>query len=96
MICCRRAAVNAIASSHDAVRHVPSAAREHRVVEAVGIVVDVDGGEALVAGEALGDGMVAVGRQLHQHAVVDLGHQPARRLADPAERPHLAHRPSVG
>ena len=68
---------------------------QHRVVEAVRVVVDVDGGEALVAGEALRHRMLAVGRQLDELPVVDVGDEPARRLADPAERAHRVHGRSV-
>ena len=47
------------------------------MVEAVGVVVDVDRGEALVAGEALGDRVLAVGRQLDEPAGVDVGDEAA-------------------
>jgi hypothetical protein len=40
--------------------------------------------------------MVAVGRQLHQAAVVDVRHQTARRFTDPAERAHFPHGGIVG
>ena len=86
----------AIASSHDTVDHVPSARAQLRGVEAVGVVVDVDRGEALVAGEPLGDRVLAIGRQLDEPAGVDVGDEAAARLADPAERAHLVHPASLG
>ena len=67
-----------------------------RVVETIRIVVHVDGGQPLVAGEAGGHGMVAIGRQLDQRTVLDVGQQAAARLADPAERAHRDHDRSVG
>src|SRR3546814_9824322 len=50
--------------------------------------LDVGHGQALVARVALGDRVLAVGAQAHQHAAVDLGHQPAGGLAHPAEGPN--------
>ena len=68
---------------------------QHRVVQPVRVVVQVHCRQALVAGEALGDGVVAIRRQLLQPAALHMGDQAAARLADPAERPHRVHPRSV-
>ena len=54
----QRRAASPIASSHEASLHVPVGGPELRVIEPIGIGVDVDGREALVTREALGDRMV--------------------------------------
>jgi hypothetical protein len=61
------------------------------MVEPVGIVVQVDRGQAFVAREALRDRVITVRAQLHELPTLDMGHEPARRLTDPAERAHIPH-----
>jgi hypothetical protein len=79
---------------HDMELSVDAAAQ--RVVQTVRIVMHVKGGDALGAGEPLADRVVVVGTYRTQHpGVVDVGHQPARRLAHSAECPNapiLLHR----
>ena len=60
-------------------------AAAQRVIEPVGVAVDVEPGDALVAGEAAGHGMGTVGPQGDELAVLDVREQPAGGLADPAE-----------
>ena len=60
------------------------------VVQAIGVPMDVEGGDSFRAGEALAHRMVVVGANVHDLSVVDRGDQAARRLAHPAERAHLA------
>jgi hypothetical protein len=61
------------------------------MVEAVGVAVDRVAGEPLVASEALRDGMLPVGLQADDLAVLDDGDEPASGLADTAEGGGLGH-----
>ena len=56
-----------------------------RVVQAIGVVMDVEPGEAFVASVALGDRVLAVGGELYQTPVFDRCHESAGGLADSAE-----------
>ena len=64
----------------------PVGVTNRRLIETIRIAVYVDHREPLVARKALGDRVVSVGGELDEGAALDVGDQPAGRLADPAER----------